>query len=225
MGTLLTRLRDARLARTLFPAWLFRANEMLVVRLVRPKPLPRPLEHITFRWVGAQDEALLQSVRPRRAGYGREFARGAWCLLGEVSGEPAACAFFEPGPVHVSRANGYEFRFGERAAWVYGIEVNPRFRLTGIFHKFWIEALRLLAERGREVVYGSVQADNPHSVNSHKRLWFEILYRFRVVRVAGIVTHAVEPVDRPELPRARGFGRWCGSPVPAGPGQGSPVHG
>jgi len=201
----------ATLTRQALPAWLFRRNEMVITRLTRVRPLPRPLENVTVRWGTPADEPALLRVRPRAGGYRPNFEKGDLLVVGEVSGEVASFNWFETGPVHVSRSNGYTFEMGEGAAWVYGFEVEPRFRMSGVFHKHWVVAMELLAERGMSRVYGSIQADNPRSINSHRRLGFELLYTFRVLRFAGLIHHEAVPVPGTGLPPSRGFGRWRGA--------------
>jgi hypothetical protein len=83
--------------------------------------------------------------------------------------------------------------------------------MSGIFHKYWVETLPLLAARGISEVLGSIQADNPLSINSHRRLGFELLYTLRVVRAAGTTWHRADPADGSNLPASRGFGPWHGS--------------
>lgn len=201
-------------ARALFPPWLFRSNEMLIARLTRPRPLPRPLDGITIRWGRPEDEPALQRIRPREEGYGHHFEAGHVLVVGELDGRVASFNWFETDGLHVSRANGYRFRYGPRGAWAFGFEVDPAARMSGIFHKHWVEALALLAGRGIEAVYGSIQCDNPRSVNSHRRLGFEMLYLYRVLRIAGVIHYAVH-AGGPDGPLVdAGFGRWDGA-VPA----------
>lgn len=202
----------AVLTRELFPYWIYRSNEMVVVRLDSQslRPLSRDLSHIRIRWASPADESLLQQIRPRSASYSEQMNKGAWCVIGEIDGAPASFNFYERGERHVSPANGYSFALGAGAAWAYGMEVAPAFRLSGIFHKHWIEGLALLASRGVRRVYGSVQNDNPLSLNSHKRLGFVPLYRYRIVRVLGLEWFEARPMDDPRLAGARGFGRWTG---------------
>lgn len=203
----------AQLTRGLFPAWLYRTNQMIVVRLdpERVKALPRELPEITIRWGSADDEARMQSIRPRTKPYVSQLEAGALAVLGEVNGQPASFSLFERGAWHESRANGYRFRLGAHRAWAYGMEVKPEYRLSGIFHKHWLQAMRLLASNGVERVYGSVQADNPLSLNSHRRLGFVPLYRFELHRVAGLIHHSATPLDGDGLRPSRGFGRWDGA--------------
>lgn len=202
----------AVLTRELFPYWVYRSNEMVVVRLDSHsiRPLSRDLTHIRIRWAGPADEALLQQIRPRSSAYSEQMEKGAWCVIGEVDGVPASFNFYERGERHVSPANGYSFVLGAGAVWAYGMEIAAPFRLSGIFHKHWIEGLALLAERGVRRVYGSVQGDNPLSLNSHKRLGFVPLYRYRIVRVLGLEWFNARPLDEARLPASRGFGRWLG---------------
>ncbi|MCU0222990.1 MAG: hypothetical protein MUF27_02750 [Acidobacteria bacterium] len=221
MGSLSTLLRLARdgkrdelkalVTRGLFPAWAFRANEQVIVRLTRPRPLPRALPQVAIRPAGPDDEPLFQAIRPRKGGYGVNFQRGSIAFLGEVSGEPAAFGWFELGERHRSRTNGYTFALGPRAAWAWGIEIEPRFRLSGIFHKYWVETLPALAERGIDEVLGSIQSDNPLSINSHRRLGFELLYALRVVRALGATWHRADPGEGTGLPASRGLGPWHGA--------------
>lgn len=221
MGSLSTLLKLARdgkrdelkalVTRGLFPAWAFRANRQVIVRLTRPRPLPRPLPQVAIRPAGPEDEPLFQAIRPRQGGYGVNFERGSLAFLGEVAGEPAAFGWFELGERHRSRTNGYTFALGPHAAWAWGIEVEPRYRLSGIFHKYWVETLPRLAERGITEVLGSIQADNPLSINSHRRLGFELLYTLRVVRTLGLTWHRADPGEGTGLPPGRGLGPWHGA--------------
>lgn len=202
----------AIVTRGVFPAWLYRSNQMVVVRLSESsaRPLPRPLPEASFRWATREDEPLLQSIRPRRSPYSAQLDKGAKCLLGTIDGAPASFNFFEFGEWHTSPANGYRFRLGPGASWAYGMEVAPRFRMSGIFHKHFLDALRMLREDlAIDRIYGSVQGDNPLSLNSHRRLGFIPLYRFRVVRIAGIEYFVALPSEPPEEAR-RGFGVWNG---------------
>ncbi len=102
-GTLLRALREgktedlrAALTRSLIPASLFRKNEMILARLTKPRPLPRPLDNVQIRWAGPEDEGALQAIRPRAKGYAHNFETSL-CLMGEVGGEPASFNFFEHG--------------------------------------------------------------------------------------------------------------------------------
>lgn len=201
----------ATLTRALLPAWLFRVNELVILRLRKRPRLPRPLDRIHVRWASRDDERALQRIRPRREGYGANFDAGSWCLLGEVEGEPASFNWFEVGPWHRSRTNAYRFRLGQEAAWAWGFEVVPRFRMSGIFVKQWAVAVDALAEHGIDTIYGAVQVDNPGSVAAHERLGFEELYRFRVTRVAGLVRHRVTPGRDLGGSPSRGWGTWIGS--------------
>lgn len=213
LGKDLAQLR-ARITRELFPPWLYRSNEMIVIRLDADavRPMPRPLPEIQIRLATPDDEPLLQKIRPRARNYRRHLTdEGAIGVIGFVGGEPASYNFFKPGEWHVSLPNGYRFHVGEHAAWAFGMEVNPKFRLSGIFHKHWAEATRLVQQRGIDRFYGSVQGDNPLSVNSHRRLGFIPLYRFRVKRIIGLTWHEARPSEGHLLLRpSRGFGAWVG---------------
>lgn len=216
-GTLLSLVknRDTQalkqvLSRSLFPAWAFRTNRMLLARLREVRKLPRALPRITIRWGGAEDLDALQAVRPRKNGYGCHLDSGKLLVVGELDGRVASFNWFELGEVHSSGPNGYEFVLGPSAAWAFGFEVAPDARMSGIFHKHWFEAMGLLLERGLSTVYGSIQGDNPRSVNSHRRLGFELLYDFELMRVVGIERFRVQPLYREGLPTIRGFGMWRG---------------
>jgi hypothetical protein len=200
----------AALTRALLPASIFRINELVIVRLTERPRLPRPLERVTVRWASREDEEALQRIRPREDGYQANFDSGAWCLLGEVDGEPGSFNWFEIGAWHESRTNAYRFWLGPRAAWAWGFEVLPRFRMSGIFVKQWAFAVEALAEHGIDTIYGAVQTDNPASVTAHLRLGFEELYRFRVTRFAGLVRHRAEPGRDLDAPAASGWGSWIG---------------
>ena len=200
----------AALERSFFPARIYRVNEMVIARLTSPRPLPRPLDSVRIRWAGVEDEPLLQRIRPRKGGYRRNFETSL-CLMGEVGGEPASFNFFEHGDWHVSRSNAYRFALGPQAVWAWGFEVHPRFRMSGVFAKQWVEALPLLREKGFSRIYGSIQADNPRSLKSHRRLGFEFLYRFRVRRLLGTVRHWAVPEKGMEgLEPGSGWGPWVG---------------
>jgi GNAT superfamily N-acetyltransferase len=200
----------ATLTRALLPASIFRINELVILRLRERPRLPRPLERIRVRWATREDEEALQHVRPRHEGYASNFDTGSWCLLGEVDGEPASFNWFEVGPWHGSRTNAYRFWLGPHAAWAWGFEVLPRFRMTGIFVKQWAVAFDELAGHGIDTIYGAVQTDNPGSVAAHERLGFEELFHYRVTRVAGLVRHHVTPGRDLEAPEEKGWGAWIG---------------
>lgn len=198
--------------RSLFPAWVFRRNVMLIARLATPRPLPRPLPRITIRWGHPDDEPGLRRIRPRDEGYAPHFDAGRLLIVGEVEGRLASFNWFEAGKTHRSVTNGYAFDVGAGGVWAFGFEVDPEFRMSGIFHKHWVVAMELLRERGYHRVYGSIQADNPRSVNSHRRLGFDVLCEFRMIRVFGVETFRVVPVDGSSAIRpVFGFGRWAGS--------------
>lgn len=203
----------AAVTRAFLPAAVFRANELAIVRLTSRPRLPRPLERVTIRWATPDDEPSLLAIRPRREGYGVNFEAGALCLIGEVGGEPASFNFFDVGHWHVSRTNAYRFRLAPGAVWAWGFEVMPRHRMSGIFVKHWAVAMDLLAERGYDTVYGAVQTDNPASLHSHMRMGFQEVFRYRVLRIAGITRHAVCPggANNDHAPLEKGWGRWSGS--------------
>lgn len=200
----------AALSRSLFPPAVYRANTLVIVRAERLRPLPRPLASIHVRWGTPADEPLLQALRRRREGYGHHFAAGRLLLLGTSENTPVSCSWVELGSVHESPANGYRFRYGADAAWLFGAEVAPAFRFAGAFHKHFVEALRLLGERGVVRAYGSVQADNPNSLGAHVRLGFEPLWTLSVTRVAGLTRHDAAPGAGCPWARERGFGAWDG---------------
>lgn len=218
ISTLLSSLEKGRrddlvaaLSRSTLPAWVFRHNVMLIAQLVEPRPLPRPLDKVTIRWGGPEDEAALQTIRRRAGGYARNFETSL-CLIGEVDGTPASFNFFETGSWHDSKSNAYRFRLGPGAAWAWGFEVHPRFRLSGVFAKQWVVGQGMLAERGIDRIYGSIQADNPRSVKSHRRLGFRMLCSFEIWRVLGLVWHRVVPEEGGGLEASSGWGSWSGTP-------------
>jgi hypothetical protein len=207
----------AVLNRALFPAFLFRRNAMLITRLREVRRLPRPLPRIGIRWGGREDEPALLRIRPREGGYAAHLDDPACRLLvGEVDGQLASFNWFRTDEWHASRTNGYSFLLGPGAVWAFGFEVDPSFRMSGIFHKHWAVGMELLREIGVDRVYGSVQADNPRSVNSHRRLGFEMIYHFSVLRVAGLTFHRAVPDEGTDLPASRGLGRWIGGDPPHG---------
>jgi len=218
VNTLVKTLREGKpgelravLQRSLLPARAFRVNEMIIARLLAPRPLPRPLARVRIRWGTVEDEPLMQQIRPRRSGYRKNFESGSLCLIGEVDGEAASFNFFERGEWHVSQANAYRFALGPEAVWAWGFEVHPRFRMSGVFAKQWVAGLPMLRELGYSRIYGSIQADNPRSLKSHRRLGFEFLYRYRVWRVAGLVRHRTRPeAPHQGLPGGQGWGPWEG---------------
>jgi hypothetical protein len=199
------------LSRSLFPAWAYRRNDMLIARLEDVRRLPRALPDILIRWGGPDDEADLTRIRPRHDGYGEHFRAGKRLLVGEVGGEVASFNWFDFDEVHDSPANGYRFELPPRSVWAFGFEVDPKFRMSGVFHKHWYEAMAMLGEMGVDRVYGSIQNDNPRSVNSHRRLGFEILYEFLLLRIGGVIRHRVLPFGEADLPSSSGFGRWEGT--------------
>lgn len=204
------------LQRELLPARVYRRNALVIVRLTTPKPLPRALATFSTRWGGPGDEPLLQALRPRREGYRHHFEKGEHLLITETTDSAAAFNWFETRGRHDSRTNGYAFEYGPGAAWAFGVEVDPRHRLSGVFHKHWVEGVRLLRERGIDRVYGSIEADNPRSLQSHLRLGFELLWTFRMQRVLGVASYTVCRGDGTGSTPVRGSGRWIGTdPGPA----------
>ncbi len=204
----------AALERSVLPSWVFRRNHLVVVRIERSRPLPRPLDTIRVRWGGPGDADGLQQLRFRRDGYGHLFAAGHRLVVGEANGRIVTCNWIEPPGPHLSRANGYEFDPGPAGVWVFGMEVLPEFRMSGAFHKHWNELLRLLREEGTTRVYGAVQADNPRSLNSHLRLGFEVVGEFRMMRVLGVSRYSVCAAG---CGSRSGWGRWAGRDTAPGP--------
>lgn len=213
----------ALLERGLLPWSTWRRNRLVFVRCRAVKPLSRPLDHIRVRWGGPEDLRLLQALRPRHddprhEGYGDQFRAGRLLVVGESGGEPVSCNWLDVSGCHASPANAYRFHFGPGSAWAFGMEVAPRFRLSGAFPKHWAELFRLLGERGIHTVYGAIQADNPRSLGSHLRLGFEILGTYSMVRVLGLVRYRVLGPDGSCV--ASGRGGWQGhdpfeTPLPA----------
>lgn len=202
-------------ARGMLPAGLYRANALAIVRVREVRRLPRALDSLAVRWGGPGDEPLLQALRPREAGYRRVFKPHHALIIGTFNGEIATCNWIETGERHVSRTNGYTFEIGPGAAWAFGMEVAPRFRMSGAFHKHWVEVLRLLGERGIDRVYGAVQLDNPRSLNSHVRLGFEVLWRFRMIRVCGVLRYELRQGNTGDAPAVTGRGVWHGADLTA----------
>lgn len=198
----------AQLTRGVLPWWLWRTNAMLVMEVRQVKPLPRALENIEIRWGTREDEPLLQQVRPRSKPYARHFDDGNLCVIGLVDGTPASYCWFEIDGRHVSRTNGYVLHYPKDTAWIFGFEVRPEFRISGIFHKHWKVAMELLATRGIGRVLGTIQADNPHSLQSHVRLGFRVLCRYEMTRLCGVVRHVVTPGDGSPITASAGLGTW-----------------
>jgi hypothetical protein len=111
-------------------------------------------------------------------------------------------------PWWLLRTNGYQFHYGADTAWVFGFEVKPEFRISGIFHKHWLVALELLAPLGISRVVGTIQADNPHSLQSHRRLGFRPLCRYRMTRVCGVLQYQVTPEDGSSVSARSGLQAW-----------------
>lgn len=198
----------AQLTRGVMPSWLFRTNDMLMMEVRQVRPLPRALDNIEIRWGTREDEPLLQEVRRRALPYQRHFDEGCLSVVGFVDGQPASYCWFETNGEHRSRTNGYRFHYGPGGAWVFGFEVKPEYRISGIFHKHWLVAMELIATRQITRVFGSIQGDNPHSLNSHRRLGFKTLCRYRMRRIAGLSWHEVVPEEGSGIAPARGYGLW-----------------
>lgn len=198
----------AELTRGLLPWWLLRTNEMVMLEVRQVKPLPRALDSIEIRWSTRDDEPLLQQIRPRQKTYARHFDDGCLGMIGLVDRVPASYCWFERRGVHTSRTNGYQFHYGADTAWVFGFEVKPEFRISGIFHKHWLVALELLAPLGISRVVGTIQADNPHSLQSHRRLGFRPLCRYRMTRVCGVLQYQVTPEDGSSVSARSGLQAW-----------------
>lgn len=198
----------AQLTRSVLPWWLLRTNEMLMMEVRQIKPLPRPLENIQVRWGTRDDEELLQQIRQRSKPYARHFDQGCLCVIGFVDGKPASYCWFETTGTHVSRTNGYRFCYGPDGAWVFGFEIRPEFRISGIFHKHWKVAMERLAERGIHRVFGTIQADNPHSLQSHRRLGFSVLCRYKMTRVCGVIRYLIKPENGSGIEKSTGLQTW-----------------
>ncbi|GEM_PF-1904903 len=205
----------AALARSTFPPALFRANRLKIMRLVAAKRLARPLPDVHVRWACEDDLLRLASAFPRHHRLEQSLADGSWLLVGYVAGEPAAMGWFDVKTEHVSLANAYSFEMGENSAWAFGLDVLPKYRMSGVFHKYWSEAVELLHARGIERIYGSFQIDTRRSVNSHRRVGFVPLFDLEVQRIAGTIRHRVTTLwpesSAPDEERTvSGFGRWRG---------------
>lgn len=219
LGSTLAALRRGEweaLARNLLertvPPWLLYFNRLRIGRLRELADLREPLDPIAVREAGPGDIPSLRRIHDRGGDFQRKFDLGHRCFLAESRGAPAAMVWFEPGPVHRSRENAFDYRLGEGACWVYWVEVVPACRGRGALAALWSEALRRLRAEGTRAVYCLVVETNPAVIRSHRRLGFEEIGRFSVIRFLGLTLHRhVDHEGRVHL----GLGRWVGAPPAA----------
>jgi hypothetical protein len=225
----------ALLLESVAPPALLHRDDLLIIGMRRVLPLSRSSDRITVRWAGPEDVPRLETIRPRPPresrlrgglGYARRFESGWRCVIGELDGEPASMSWLIFGDWHESAMSGFTFRLGPSACWLTDMFVRPAFRGTSVFHTHWVEAMALLAGVGIDAWYSAVEAGNDRARRSFLRIGCEVLYRYRMLRLAGLIHHSARPAEGLDAPSSRGWVRWVGSdpraavPPAAGPAPG-----
>jgi L-amino acid N-acyltransferase YncA len=208
-----------QLTRTLLeriPPSLLGYNRIAIVRLAHVPEMRLRLERFETRLAGPADIPALARIQPR-SWYASKLAEGDLCTICWAEGEPAAMSWFYPGEAHHSAPNAFDFRLGPRGCWSYWVTVHPDHRMRGALARLWVDSMRILRERGIDVVYSGIEEANQASLRAHCRLGFQVLCRLSVFRLAGLTLHRVGPLDGPRPWRA---GRWRGAdpePLPTSP--------
>lgn len=198
------------------PKFLFSKYDIVFVRLERVRVPGLSLDFIATRSVRPADVPLLQQVKERSDRFRSAFEAGDQGFLSMVGERPAAYMWFEIARIHRSPPNCYEFDLGDDAAWSYGVEVHPDFRMKGALVKMWADAVAALNARGIRRIYAGIPKDNQLSVQSHTRLGFQVLYEYTVTRVLGFDWYRIRTTDGR---MRRGFGWFRGrAGQPAMPG-------
>lgn len=183
-------------------------DSVLIVRRSGDVPLRHALDRIVVHEVRSANEADLCRLSGRQERVTRAFASGHVCLMATIDGQPVACNWYDLSGMHQSRGHHYRIQLPPGACWAYGFVVHPEHRLSGAFVKLWSEAFRQLSARGVSSVYGTIQASNQRSVDSHRRLGFEPVVKLSVWGVAGVPFYSARWVNGAV---ERGLGWWRGT--------------
>lgn len=72
-----------------------------------------------------------------------------------------------------------------KAAWVFGTQIDPRFRLRGYFVHLLSGAMQAAHELGCDRLMGEIHHSNSASLRAHARLGFEVYKHIKYIRVLG----------------------------------------
>jgi GNAT superfamily N-acetyltransferase len=201
-----------KLREVLLPPPVFLVKQLVFCRTSEVTPLRLSLDHVSVDWATRDDLPVLLSLHGHVSALAQRFDRGWLCTLARWKGEqPVGYAWFDVGDVHHSRNNAFRFRLGPDACWGTNLFVHSDYRLRGVFYKLWLDSVALLKERGARHIYHTINRENVASIGSHLRLGSEILFRYRVVRMLGLVHHSIRSEGDRRLDPVDGWGIWEGS--------------
>jgi hypothetical protein len=179
---------------------IFRTSEVVPLRVVD--------DAVEVRWAGPDDVPALNEINPDRRNHAELFEHGWECVIAHRAGKPVASLWFDPAECHASASNAFRFHRSPDSIWASYMCVRPEARLLGVFHRHWVETMKLLDDIGIRHIYHTSNADNEHSIRSHVRMGCRIIYHYRVLRLAGLVRHRAAPTEGEDLPASVGWGGW-----------------
>jgi hypothetical protein len=168
-------LYGTRLAKTIFPACVFRAREGILMEMAEicPEKIPT-LRGFETRIATQADLSGLCSVSPRPKAFLRLFDGGSICVVAQSSDSIVAIVWAQVGPgvctVDDSYRHGYRWRLEAGDAWIHNSISHPDFRNSGVYLVAYRRLLEELAGRGVSRCYSLINESNRNSLRVHSRL-------------------------------------------------------
>ncbi len=139
------------------------------------KPVKRRSSVISIHKIDASEYRYDWFPRPKIIIESR-YAQGAECLVAFQHGNAIGCLWFIHGQYAEDEVRCcFSPSPKEKVVWDFDVYVEPKYRLGRAFALLWEEADKLFESRSVEWTTSRIDAFNPQSIRSHKRLGAEIL--------------------------------------------------
>jgi L-amino acid N-acyltransferase YncA len=169
-----------RLARRLPPS-LARVRALVITCGYSVPVFPVPTT-VTYRRLQLEDADLFQTlpVRPGehlpevRARFAQDLRRGHDGFVAVLEGKVVAYAWVAYRYYHLERLR-FDFALGPDEAITFRSYVVPEHRYSRVYGGLATYVLTAVRARGVRAFFGSAEADNRHSIRTHRRMGYEVV--------------------------------------------------
>ncbi len=173
------------------PRKIFYFDKLYIVGTESVNMKPRRNSKTSFRQAYASEIKMLASIYRNETVLEKRFNNNVGCYVAEIDDTIAGIVWLKFEENYRTNCE-YAFTPKKKYAWVYDEYVVPKYRLRGVFQKMLIESLKIVKSRSYEGYCGEIHYENTLSLNSHRRLGFNILEEISYVNFLGLFVYYIK---------------------------------
>ncbi len=129
---------------------------------------------------------------------------GDRCMVAVVGDRVVGYEWLCVGDQHCERRFLYRIDIPDGSMYCYNANIEPEYRISGIWLKFKNHIARVMKESGKNRLVTMIDYDNVMSINTHLRFGFRIFKCVTALRVFGLALSRETPVGEEEDAAAGG---------------------